>query len=111
VVVHDCLPHVNIRLPTRFLIGVADGADVALHLVKSGMHFLEAFLKEEAFPCGYCTPGMIMSAVALLNSAPNHSEQDIIRRMNGNICRCGTYGRIIAAIQKAASGKKAEAHG
>jgi nicotinate dehydrogenase subunit A len=61
----------------------------------------KAFLEEEAFQCGYCTPGMIMSAVALLNSMPTPAEDEIVRRMNGNICRCGTYDRIIAAVQRA----------
>ena len=61
----------------------------------------EAFLEVGAMQCGYCTPGMIMSAVALLeeNQEPNHD--DIMKAMNGNICRCGTYNRIIAAIQSA----------
>ncbi len=62
----------------------------------------EAFLEHEAFQCGYCTPGMIMSAVGLLASQTRASEQEIIRRMNGNICRCGAYDRIVAAVQSAA---------
>ena len=61
----------------------------------------QAFLDVEAFQCGYCTSGMILSSVALLNSNPNPREEDIIRFMNGNICRCGTYPRIIAAVQQA----------
>lgn len=62
----------------------------------------ESFLHEEAFQCGYCTPGMIMSAVALLQERPNPNEQEIVRRMNGNVCRCGTYPRIVAAVRMAA---------
>ena len=62
----------------------------------------EAFVHEEAFQCAYCTPGMIMSAVALLQETANPSEQDIVRRMNGNVCRCGTYPRIVAAVRMAA---------
>ncbi|MGH9560555.1 MAG: (2Fe-2S)-binding protein [Terracidiphilus sp.] len=62
----------------------------------------EAFLAEEAMQCGYCTPGMIMSAVAFLKSNPNPTEQEIMRGMEGNICRCGTYPRIVAAIHRAA---------
>ena len=62
----------------------------------------EAFLGQEAFQCGYCTPGMILSAVALLNSNPNPTEREIVRFMNGNICRCGTYSRIVAAVRQAA---------
>jgi len=62
----------------------------------------EAFLQEEAFQCGYCTPGMILSGVALLNINANPTEAEIVRHMNGNICRCGTYPRIISALQRAA---------
>jgi aerobic-type carbon monoxide dehydrogenase small subunit (CoxS/CutS family) len=68
----------------------------------------EAFLKEEAFQCAYCTSGMILSAVALLSSNKNPSDAEIIHAMNGNICRCGTYPRIVAAVRDAAqAGKKA----
>jgi aerobic-type carbon monoxide dehydrogenase small subunit (CoxS/CutS family) len=62
----------------------------------------QAFLEEEAFQCSYCTPGMILSAVGLLNANPKPSDEEIIRGMNGNICRCGTYPRIVAAIRRAA---------
>ena len=62
----------------------------------------ESFLKEEAMQCGYCTTGMIMSAFALLQKNSKPSDYDIIRAMNGNICRCGTYQRIIGAIKEAA---------
>jgi aerobic-type carbon monoxide dehydrogenase small subunit (CoxS/CutS family) len=62
----------------------------------------EAFLKEDAMQCGYCTCGMIMAAYALLQRSKNPSESDIVTAMNGNVCRCGTYQRIVAAIQKAA---------
>jgi aerobic-type carbon monoxide dehydrogenase small subunit (CoxS/CutS family) len=62
----------------------------------------EAFLEADALQCGYCTPGMIMSSVALLTRNPAPSEQDIVRAMEGNVCRCGTYPRIMTAIRKAA---------
>ena len=73
-------------------------------LAKDGkLHPLqEAFLRADALQCGYCTCGMIMSAVALLSRDPDPSREDIVRFMNGNICRCGTYPRIVAAIQEAA---------
>jgi aerobic-type carbon monoxide dehydrogenase small subunit (CoxS/CutS family) len=61
----------------------------------------EAFLEADALQCGYCTPGMIMSGVALLSKNPNPNEAEIIRSMEGNICRCGTYHRVVAAIRKA----------
>lgn len=62
----------------------------------------QAFLREGAWQCGYCTPGMILRAVALLRNSPHPSEEEIVAAMNGNICRCGTYPRIVAAIQRAA---------
>jgi aerobic-type carbon monoxide dehydrogenase small subunit (CoxS/CutS family) len=66
----------------------------------------EAFLEVGAMQCGYCTPGMIMSGVALLSKQSAPTLQDIIRAMEGNICRCGTYTRIIQAIRKAAETRK-----
>ena len=63
----------------------------------------EAFLAEDAMQCGYCTPGMVMSGVALLRSNRNPSEKEIIAAMEGNICRCGTYPRIIAAVRRFAA--------
>src|SRR5581483_11003408 len=61
----------------------------------------EAFLRHDAMQCAYCTSGMIMSACALLRQNHNPSEREILRHMNGNICRCGTYQRIVAAIMDA----------
>ena len=65
----------------------------------------EAFIKADAMQCAYCTSGMIMSASALLNKNPKPSRDDIISGMNGNICRCGTYQRIIEAIRMASGGR------
>jgi aerobic-type carbon monoxide dehydrogenase small subunit (CoxS/CutS family) len=62
----------------------------------------QAFLDEGAFQCGYCTSGMIMSATSLLRDERNPSEEQIVEAMNGNVCRCGTYPRIVAAVQRAA---------
>jgi aerobic-type carbon monoxide dehydrogenase small subunit (CoxS/CutS family) len=62
----------------------------------------QAFLEEGALQCGYCTSGMIMSALGLLGKNPAPAEQEIIRAMQGNVCRCGTYQRLIAAVKKAA---------
>ena len=62
----------------------------------------QAFLEAGAMQCGYCTSGMIMSAVALLQRNPSPSEGEIVNFMDGNVCRCGTYPRIVSAIQKAA---------
>jgi carbon-monoxide dehydrogenase small subunit len=62
----------------------------------------QAFIDEFAFQCGYCTPGMIMSAKALLDENPRPSRAEIIHHMDGNICRCTGYVPIIAAIERAA---------
>ena len=62
----------------------------------------EAFLEAGAMQCAYCTSGMIMSAVALLNQNPDPRASEIVDFMDGNVCRCGTYPRIVSAIQKAA---------
>lgn len=64
----------------------------------------QAFLDEGAFQCGYCTSGMILSAVSLLRQTPHPTDQQIVASMNGNICRCGTYPRILAAVRRAAHG-------
>ena len=63
----------------------------------------KAFLEEGAMQCGYCTPGMIMSAVSLLNRNHHPTQNEIINFLDGNICRCGAYSRIIIAVQKAAT--------
>jgi aerobic-type carbon monoxide dehydrogenase small subunit (CoxS/CutS family) len=61
----------------------------------------QAFLDEDAFQCGFCTSGMIMRATALLGATPQPTESEIVSRMNGNVCRCGTYPRIVVAVQRA----------
>ena len=66
----------------------------------------ESFLEADALQCGYCTPGMIMSGVALLGKNTTPSEQEIVQFMQGNVCRCGTYPRIVTAIRKAARAMK-----
>jgi isoquinoline 1-oxidoreductase subunit alpha len=66
----------------------------------------EAFLAEGALQCGYCTPGMILSACGLLRKNAHPTETEIVDFMQGNICRCGTYRRIIAAIQHASHAEK-----
>jgi nicotinate dehydrogenase subunit A len=75
--------------------GIADGD--RLHPVQ------QAFLEAEAFQCGYCTPGMVIATIALLRNNANPTEQDIARVMDRNVCRCGTYPRILAAIKSAAN--------
>jgi aerobic-type carbon monoxide dehydrogenase small subunit (CoxS/CutS family) len=66
----------------------------------------QAFLDLGAMQCGYCTPGMIISGVGLLAREPDPDVPEIVRAMEGNVCRCGTYPRIVAAIRKAAEASK-----
>jgi aerobic-type carbon monoxide dehydrogenase small subunit (CoxS/CutS family) len=64
----------------------------------------EAFLAENAFQCGYCTPGMVMATVSLLNETPNPSEEQIRAGMNRNLCRCCSYTKVLQAVRRAAQG-------
>jgi aerobic-type carbon monoxide dehydrogenase small subunit (CoxS/CutS family) len=84
--------------PIRTIEGIAAGD--RLHPVQ------EAFLDCGSMQCGYCTPGMIVAAVGLLEAKPDPTREEIIQGMNGNICRCGTYTRIVCAIEKAAKAMK-----
>ena len=63
----------------------------------------EAFLEADALQCGYCTPGMILGAVALLARTPHPTDAEISSGMNGHICRCGSYPRVVRAIHAAAA--------
>jgi nicotinate dehydrogenase subunit A len=63
----------------------------------------EAFLEAEAFQCGYCTPGMVMAVAGLLRGNPAPTDQDIAKVLDRNVCRCGTYPRIVHAIKLAAA--------
>jgi aerobic-type carbon monoxide dehydrogenase small subunit (CoxS/CutS family) len=62
----------------------------------------QSFLDEEAFQCGFCTSGMIMAATSLLSERANPTDEQIVAAMNGNVCRCGTYPRIVDAVKRAA---------
>ncbi len=69
----------------------------------------QAFLECDGFQCGYCTPGQIMSAVALLDEPVGESDDDVREMMSGNICRCGAYPNIVAAIQQVRQSRGAAA--
>jgi isoquinoline 1-oxidoreductase alpha subunit len=76
-------------------------------LSPDGSHAVQqAWIELQVPQCGYCQSGQIMSAVGLLDKKPNPTDQDIDQAMNGNICRCGTYQRIRAAIHRAAEIKR-----
>lgn len=77
---------------------------------RNGLHAVQqAFLHHRAFQCGYCTPGMIMNAYALLLKTPHPTREQIARHMEDNLCRCGSHARILDAIQEAARAAKAGA--
>ena len=62
----------------------------------------QAFINAEAFQCGYCTPGMVIAVIGLLEATPNPSDADISRVLDRNVCRCGTFPRIVKAVRDAA---------
>jgi len=87
----------------------ADGHEImtARGLAQEGkLHILqEKFIEHDAIQCGYCTPGMLMSAKALLDANPNPSEEDIRKALSGNICRCTGYQQIVEAVAAAVGHK------
>jgi aerobic-type carbon monoxide dehydrogenase small subunit (CoxS/CutS family) len=98
-------------LPTRSCITPAKAASGKTIITIEGLarngdlHPLQrAFLATDALQCGYCTSGMIMSGAGLLQKNPRPTTAEITKAMQGNVCRCGTYSRIIAAVQMAAKG-------
>ncbi len=95
--IYSCLTlavmHTGAKVTT--VEGLADGD--TLHPVQA------AFLKHDAFQCGYCTPGQICSAVALLAEGRARTDAEVREQMSGNLCRCGAYPNIVAAVQEARS--------
>ena len=83
--------------PITTIEGLADGE--TLHPVQ------QAFLDEGAYQCGYCVSGMIINAVALLKQNPHPTDEEIRAGMNGNLCRCCGYAKILNAVHRAAGGK------
>jgi aerobic-type carbon monoxide dehydrogenase small subunit (CoxS/CutS family) len=107
-----CTVLVNGKAARSCITAVGDCVDQAITTIEGleqngKLHPLqEAFLETGAMQCGYCTCGMIMSGVALLSRNPDATVPDILRFMEGNICRCGTYSRIVLAIRQAATAMK-----
>jgi aerobic-type carbon monoxide dehydrogenase small subunit (CoxS/CutS family) len=90
-------------------VGAVEGKTVLTieGIGQNGLHAVQqAFLNHHAFQCGYCTPGMIVSAYALLLETPRPTREQIVRHMEDNLCRCGAHGRIVEAIQEAAAAAK-----
>ena len=92
------------------LAGQVDGAEIITieHLADNGKlnSLQQNFLEAGAVQCGYCTPGMLMSATALLMKNPHPNEEEIKEAIAGNLCRCTGYKQIIQAIQKTANSRK-----
>jgi aerobic-type carbon monoxide dehydrogenase small subunit (CoxS/CutS family) len=98
------------RSCTTRLAAVAGKSVTTIEAISDGerLHPVqEAFLETEAFQCGYCTPGMVMATIALLRTYPEPTEQDIAKFMDRNVCRCGTYPRIVRAVKLAAERTRA----
>ena len=98
--VHSCVTRVSEVASKRIqtIEGVAVNAEIK--------RVQQSFLECSAFQCGYCTPGMIMATVALLSRNPNPTVDEIRTGLDANLCRCGTYPRIIKAVRRAAQGGK-----
>lgn len=94
---HSCITPINAVAGKEITTIEGLEKDGKLHKVQ------EAFLTTDVFQCSYCASGMLMSVVALLSADPSPSEDAIVKAMNGNVCRCGTYPLIMKAI-KLASG-------
>ena len=97
--VHACATPVSAVAGKRVVTieGLAAGAE--LHPLQ------EAFVEAGALQCGYCTPGMILAAHALLEKQPRATRQEIVEGLDGHLCRCGAHQRILAAVEKVAAGK------
>jgi isoquinoline 1-oxidoreductase alpha subunit len=102
-----CTVHLDGRPIRSCITPVASAAGKTVTTIEaigetpSGKKIQQAWLAVEVVQCGYCQPGQIMSATALIESNPNPSDAEIDAAMSGNICRCGTYPRIRAAIKQA----------
>ncbi len=93
--VHSCLTAVSAAAKSNITTIEGLEKNGALSSVQ------QAFVEEGAFQCGYCTSGMVLRATALLQETPHPTEAQIVSYMNTNICRCGVYPRILAAVQRA----------
>lgn len=91
------------------LAAACDGASVRTVEAEGDLldRLRRAFTEEDGFQCGFCTPGQLMSALALLERAPHPSADEIVTAMSGNLCRCGAYEGIALAVARAADGASA----
>lgn len=111
-----CTVHLNgkavrsCQLPTESISGQRVTTIEGLSSTSSLHPVQKAWLDEEVVQCGYCQPGQIMAAAALLAVTPDPTDVEIDRSLRGNICRCGTYGRIRRAVRRAARQMNDESH-
>jgi xanthine dehydrogenase YagT iron-sulfur-binding subunit len=95
---------VNACLTLAVMVGSAPITTIEGLAQGDRLHPMQAaFVTEDALQCGYCTPGQIMSAMGLVRENRAHSDAEVREHMSGNICRCGAYSNIVAAIQRARS--------
>ncbi len=92
------------QLPVKDTAGKPVTTLEGMRKANGDLHPLQkALLEEQAGQCGYCLPGLVMSAAALLAETPNPSEADIRASLEGNLCRCGSHNRIVRAVKRAAA--------
>ena len=102
-----CTVHVGDRAARSCVMPVSAVGDEAVTTIEGlspdGAHPVQqAWVEEDVVQCGYCQPGQIMAAAALLKAKAKPTDEDIDHALSGNVCRCGTYGRIRAAVHRAA---------
>ena len=106
-----CTVHIDGRAQRSCITPIKDVQGKKITTIEgiSGKHPVKkAWLAEEVSQCGYCQPGQVMNAISLLAEKPQPTDADIDSAMNGNLCRCGTYGRIRRAIHTASRGGKGD---
>jgi len=111
-----CTVHVDGQAVRSCMISVGEVAGAIITTIEgldpANAHPVQlAFIEQQVPQCGYCQPGQIMQAAALLAATPDPSEQQIVDGMNGNLCRCATYSRILTAVQRAAEIMRERSHG
>jgi isoquinoline 1-oxidoreductase alpha subunit len=111
-----CTVHINGQAVRSCSVKLGDVGNAAITTIE-GLHPADAHPVQQAWvelqvpQCGYCQSGQIMQASALLAANPNPTDKDIVEGMNGNLCRCATYPRIVGAVRRAAQIMKETTHG
>jgi aerobic-type carbon monoxide dehydrogenase small subunit (CoxS/CutS family) len=112
-----CLVHVDGEPARSCLLPVSSVAGKSVTTIEGlargdALHPVqEAFLEEGALQCGYCTGGMILAAAALLRRKPDPTDEEIVAGLNGHICRCNGYVKVVKAVRRAATAMRVERHG